>query len=135
ASPAHAYAQAGRMSELVDFHRHRSQALGKPDTLFQRLFDFFMVERVGRTVDEPLAVGDRHPTPGLQQLDDASLTTLRASRFALRANGARVREEFFGDAAFLRAPERMYGRLAALRDQDLVAQSKFLHLYRIVGKR
>ena len=54
----------------VDIEPRGRQALGKTDALLERLFDLLVIQRVRRTVDQPLAVGQRDATPGLQQLDD-----------------------------------------------------------------
>ena len=56
--------EPGRASARIDLDRKRRQPLGEADALLQRLFDFFVVERVRRAVDQPPPIGDgrRRPT-------------------------------------------------------------------------
>ena len=62
--------------------RERRQPLGEADALLERLPDLLVVQRVGRAVEQALAVGDGHPAPALQQFDDARLRAERSPRSA-----------------------------------------------------
>ena len=63
------------------------------------------------------------------------LAAFARRRRALGADLTRVIEKLGGRLGFLRRPVGADGRLAALRDQRLVAAEELLHLQRIIGER
>ncbi len=119
----------------VDVDRQRCQAFGETDALFERLLDFFVIERVRRTVDQPAAVRDRHAAPRLQQLQHARRASFASGRSALGANRAPVRQVFERDIAFVVGPFRLDTLASAFGDQRVVARDEFLDLHRVVRQR
>src|SRR5206468_6142057 len=97
------------MAIMVDLDALRREALGENDPLLERLADLFVVEGVGRAVDQAPAVGDRHASPGLQQ-PEPLLGTSGAQR-------SRVRQELFGDSPLLGAPGDVGAELLVARQE------------------
>ena len=71
----------------IDLHFFRRQALGEAHAFFERLRDFFVIQRVAGRIDQPAPVGDGHAAPGIQQIDQ--LAGARPSR-AAAARSARI---------------------------------------------
>src|SRR5690606_6315412 len=121
-------ADGANVAGLVALDRRRRQPFGEADALLQRLLDLFVVQRVARRIDQPAAIGDGHPAPGIEQLADARRAVLLGGGPALRADGAGVAEELVGDGRFVRRPGRTHCALAALGGELLVAAQELLHL-------
>ena len=73
----------------IHFHFFGRQALGEAHAFFERLGDFFVIERVAGRIDQAAAVGDGDAAPGIQQIDEIAAS-------GLRARPPRVRREWRG---------------------------------------
>ena len=89
---------------------------------------FLVIQRIGRAVDEPPAVGDGRPSPGLQKLDQARLTLFRHCTHAFRAQGTSMGKKLVGDFPFLVVPGNARCRFAMLAGEHLVAAQELFHL-------
>ena len=47
----------------IDVDASRRQALCKAQAFFKRPVQFFVIERIGRTVDQPAPISNRHAAP------------------------------------------------------------------------
>ena len=136
ADPLHGECHAARApSRGVDFDCKRRQAFREADALLERLLDFFVVQRVRRTVDQAPPIRDRYAAPVVQQVDDARRATLSCGLLTLDAQRGRMRNEFARDHDFVFAPCRLDDIAARLRAQLFVAREKFFDLHRIVSER
>ena len=60
------HVQSGCGTRSIHLYFVRSNTLGKENSLFQSLGDFFMIQRVTGGVDHALAVGDADAAPRLE---------------------------------------------------------------------
>ena len=123
------------MAVLVHFNTRRCQPLRKPYAFFERFMHFFMIQGVGRAVDQALAIGDSRAAPRLQQFNDARFSLLRHGTHALGTYCARMREEFIGDDALFLVPRQARRHFPVLARHCFVTTEKFFDLQRIVRKR
>ena len=103
------------------------QAFREGDAFLQRLFHFFMVERVRGAVHEPAAVGERDAAPRLEQRDVPGLRGLPQC--------AGMRDELVSDGLLFAVPRGTHHCVAAFGDQRFVAGEEFLHLHHVIGQR
>ena len=123
------------MAVGVDLDRHRRQAFGEADVLFQRLEHFLVVQGVGRRIDQPTAVSDGDAAPAVDQPGDVGRAALAGGLRPLLADRMSVRDELVGDLALLVVHGRAHGGEPALLHQRLMADQELLDLQRIVGER
>ena len=122
------------MAEFVHLDRARRQAFGEADRFLQRLRHLLVVQRVGRAVDQPAAVGDGGAAPLIEQLRQPRRPALPRRRRTFgrdRRGVARNSSAMPASSAFQRGAHRS---LAALRHQRAVAGRELLHLADVVGE-
>ena len=126
-------AQARPSASMCD--GERCQPFGEADPLLQRLADFLVIQRVGRAVDQPAAIGDRDAAPSLQQLGDTR--GARRSRFAVARSARSARACARNSCAIARSSSstRLRPPRALLRRERLVAREELLDLHRVIGER
>ena len=93
-----------RQTFSIHLDRRRTQALRKPDTLLKCFLYFFVVQRIGRTIDHPAPISDGDAPPVPQQAEYVRFAPLLLRRRPLTAYGARMLEEFIGNFALLLVP-------------------------------
>ena len=128
-------ANTARRAVVVHVDTDRCHALGEPDSLLQRFLHFFVVQRVGRAVDQAPAVRNSDAAPVTQHLGNARLTPLCLGLLTFIAYGARVCQEFLGNLAFVVVPGRADRLLPDFALQRFVALQEFFDLHHVVGQR
>ena len=120
---------------LVHIDGNGVEALGEHRAFFKRFLDFFVVQRVGGTVDQAPPIGDRRAAPFLQHFENPGFAFFSLRFGALGANRARVMEKLFRDFALFGVPAFANDVLAGLLHQGFVAPQEFLDLHDVVGER
>ena len=126
--------QASRVTEFIHFNRRRRQVFREADAFLQGLLHFFVIQRVGRAVDQALPVGEGNAAPGLQQFQHARLAALFGGAYPLHADGARVRQEFIRNSPLDNCPRSPHLILAAFGAEGFETAQEFLDLQRVIGK-
>ena len=123
------------VAEAVDGDFFGREAFSEVDALFERLGDFFVIQRVGRRIDHSAAVGERDAAPGLEELQIDRVAAFGGGLFVLGANGAGVGEELVGDDVFFFVPDGANGGFGVGGTERFVAFHELLHLDRVVRER
>ena len=122
-------------ASCVDVDAPRIEAFCEADAFLERFLHLLMVQRVRGCVEQPLAVGEGHAAPAIEQLDDPRRPAVGARRLALGADRPAVCEELVGELALLFAPAGAHRRLAQARGERFVAQQELVDLHDVVGER
>ena len=94
-----------------------------------------MVEGVGRAINQPFAISQRHAAPRFNQLENIGLAIFARRLCTLCAYSARVAQKFVGYNRFRRRPHAAQRGFALVRAQHFIAAQEFFDLHRIVGQR
>ena len=119
----------------IDLDRDRRQALGEADVLLQRLQHLFVVQRIGRQIDQAPPIGDGDAAPAVHQAGDVRRAAFAFGGHALGADGFGMGNEFAGDLALFGVHGGEHRGKPTLLDQNLVSRQKLLDLQWIVGEQ
>ena len=123
--------QARRRAKAINLYRTRVHAFDKGYAFLQRQLHLFVVQRVGRRIDQAFAVGNGGTTPGAQQLHQPGRAFFAFRRGPLPAHCLRVAHELLRYRTFF----LLHARQQRRHTHHLGTLQELLDLHQVVGKR